>query len=311
MSNVPGVIPSAAAEVPLTPTKRTRLEYSTVAKTAFNPQEFTEVSIMHLLDNSIPKALKKACYGGSNTKIGCSCTQFSGNINAAIDYVALKIDNEYVSYQHASRANATYFMFYNKEALTYRECKPVCSFCKQQGHWKSDCPEIQKFKQNNANYQKKVGKNAQKIGQNIVGLAPKSATETKTNNIFADINKNINQEAQKKSKEPIAPQVKAIKGSTKPNKLQSLEFNNKSKVLISKENIDRFTEFNSIKQLEESNLELSDQFIYADSSCPFTPNFKKEWNKSDENYTKNNVSVAVIDMDLVNELADNNGLNDA
>ncbi|PVU92198.1 hypothetical protein BB561_003989, partial [Smittium simulii] len=34
MSNVPGVIPSAAAEVPLTPAKRTRLEYSTVAKTS-------------------------------------------------------------------------------------------------------------------------------------------------------------------------------------------------------------------------------------------------------------------------------------
>ncbi|PVU85226.1 hypothetical protein BB561_006973, partial [Smittium simulii] len=34
MSNVPGVIPSAAAGVPLIPTKRTRLEYSTVAKTA-------------------------------------------------------------------------------------------------------------------------------------------------------------------------------------------------------------------------------------------------------------------------------------
>ncbi|PVU96945.1 hypothetical protein BB561_000880, partial [Smittium simulii] len=33
MSNVPGVIPSAAAGVPLIPTKRTRLEYSTVAKT--------------------------------------------------------------------------------------------------------------------------------------------------------------------------------------------------------------------------------------------------------------------------------------
>ncbi|PVU94239.1 hypothetical protein BB561_002731 [Smittium simulii] len=85
---VSGVIPSAAAGVPLIPTKRTRLEYSTVAKTALNPQEFTEVSIMHLLDNSIPKALKKACYGGSDTKIGCSWTQFSGNINAAIDYVA-------------------------------------------------------------------------------------------------------------------------------------------------------------------------------------------------------------------------------
>ncbi|PVU91875.1 hypothetical protein BB561_004155 [Smittium simulii] len=115
MSNVPGAIPSNAAGVPLIPTKRTRLEYSTVAKTAFNPQEFTEVSIIHLLDNSISKALKKACYGGSNTKTGCSWTQFSGNINAAIDYVALKIDNEYVSYQHDSRAKATYFIFYNEE----------------------------------------------------------------------------------------------------------------------------------------------------------------------------------------------------
>ncbi|PVU87035.1 hypothetical protein BB561_006477 [Smittium simulii] len=47
------------------------------------------------------------------------------------------------------------------------------------------------------------------------------------------------------------------------------------------------------------------------SSCPPTPNFKKEWDKSDENYTENNASVAVIDMDLVNELADNNGFTDA
>ncbi|PVU85717.1 hypothetical protein BB561_006909, partial [Smittium simulii] len=209
MSNVPGVIPSAAAGV----------------------------LIMHLLDNSIPKALKKACYGGSNTKIGYNWTQFSGKINAAIDHVALKIDYEYVSYQNDSRAKATHFMFYNEErakkcmntpiyyngiavelhqtvtleegtqiitipntnslniiklveavnntftkngiiydfsayknknnskfhtfgvkflfkktiysfeiptfleidkfvlALTYRGCKPVCSFCKQQGHW--------------------------------------------------------------------------------------------------------------------------------------------------------------------------------
>ncbi|PVU87583.1 hypothetical protein BB561_006272 [Smittium simulii] len=35
MSNVPGVIPSAAAGVHLIPTKRTRLEYSTVAKTGY------------------------------------------------------------------------------------------------------------------------------------------------------------------------------------------------------------------------------------------------------------------------------------
>ncbi|PVU89292.1 hypothetical protein BB561_005441 [Smittium simulii] len=151
MSNVPGVIPSAAAEVPLTPAKRTRLEYSTVAKTglidpatkndynfnfpsknsqknqknekntknqkknekfekfqqndknnvkkiidpSYNPQKFTEVSVMHLLNDSKPKALKKASYGGSNKKIGCSWTQFTGNIDAAIDHVALSIDDEY------------------------------------------------------------------------------------------------------------------------------------------------------------------------------------------------------------------------
>ncbi|PVU93645.1 hypothetical protein BB561_003145 [Smittium simulii] len=103
-----------------------------IINSAFNPQEFTEVLIMHLLDNSTSKALKKACYfntfclasfslvfdsyGGSNTTIGCSWTQFSGNINAAIDYVALKIDDEYVSYQHDSRAKATYFNFYNEES---------------------------------------------------------------------------------------------------------------------------------------------------------------------------------------------------
>ncbi|PVU94445.1 hypothetical protein BB561_002546 [Smittium simulii] len=44
----------------------------------------------------------------------------------------------------------------------------------------------------------------------------------------------------------IASQVKAIKDSTKPNKLQSLELNTKKNKLISRENIDYFTEFNSI-----------------------------------------------------------------
>ncbi|PVU92621.1 hypothetical protein BB561_003720 [Smittium simulii] len=109
----------------------------------------------------------------------------------------------------------------------------------------------------------------------------------------------------------IATEAKAIKDSTKPTKLQSLVLNNKNEELISKENIDWFTEFNSIKRPEKINLELSDQPIYADSSCPSTPNFKKEWDKSNENYTENNDSVAVIDMDLVNKLADNNGINDA
>ncbi|PVU88202.1 hypothetical protein BB561_005975 [Smittium simulii] len=90
----------------------------------------------------------------------------------------------------------------------------------------------------------------------------------------------------------------AIKDSVKPNKLQSLELNGKNMELISKENKDRFTESNSVKQRDEINLELSDQPIYANSSCPSTLNFKKEWDKSDENYTENNVSVAVIGMDL-------------
>ncbi|PVU92720.1 hypothetical protein BB561_003640 [Smittium simulii] len=155
-------------------------------------------------------------------------------------------------------------------ALTYRRYKQACSFCKQQGHWKSDCPELKKFKQNKLKDNKKNSKNTPKIGQNIVGLA-------------------LNGEVHYK----IAPQVKAIKYSNKPIKLQSLELNNKKKELISKENMDRFTEFNSIKQPEKINLELS------------------EWGNDHENYTENNVSVAVINMDLVNELADNNGFNDA
>ncbi|PVU97107.1 hypothetical protein BB561_000745 [Smittium simulii] len=63
-----------------------------------------------------------------------------------------------------------------------------------------------------------------------------------------------------------AHQVKAIKDSVKPNKLQSLEHSGKK---------------DDTKQLDEIELELSDQPIYADSSCPPTPNFKKEWDKSD------------------------------
>ncbi|PVU86091.1 hypothetical protein BB561_006814, partial [Smittium simulii] len=54
-----------------------------------------------------------------------------------------------------------------------------------------------------------------------------------------------------------------------------LKLNNKNEELISKENKDRFTDFNSIKQL-------------------------------DKKLSENNVSAAVIDMDLVSKLADNN-----
>ncbi|PVU93103.1 hypothetical protein BB561_003467 [Smittium simulii] len=84
--------------------------------TTLNPQEFTEVPIMHLLNDSKLKALKKASYGGSNKKIGCSWTQFTGEIDAAIDHVALSIDNEYVFYQHKKTAKITYLMFYNEES---------------------------------------------------------------------------------------------------------------------------------------------------------------------------------------------------
>ncbi|PVU93541.1 hypothetical protein BB561_003220 [Smittium simulii] len=45
MPKVPGVIPSAAAEVSLTPAKRTRLEYSTVAKTVKQAIKFMKAPI--------------------------------------------------------------------------------------------------------------------------------------------------------------------------------------------------------------------------------------------------------------------------
>ncbi|PVU91195.1 hypothetical protein BB561_004516 [Smittium simulii] len=338
MSNVPGVIPSAAAEVPLTPAKRTRLDQKNdkiskntkffgkyqqndknnvkkIIDPSYNPQKFTELSVMHLLNDSKPNALKKASYGGSNKKIGCSWTQFTGNIDAAIDHVAISIDDEYVSYQHEKTAKTTYFMFYNKKsakkymntpiyyngiavelyrtvtleerthiititntknvnikrvveavnntftkngiiydfsayknkksgkfhtfrikflfkktidsfeiptfleiknfflALTYRGCKPVCIFCKQHKHCKSDCPELKKFKQNN----KKHSKSALKINQNIVGLAPKSAMETTINTLFANSNSKISQEAVKKNKKQKDNTVKSIQ-----NKIDNL-----------------------------------------------------------------------------------------
>ncbi|PVU93650.1 hypothetical protein BB561_003140 [Smittium simulii] len=377
MPKVPGVIPSAAAGVPYHSAKRTRLEYSTVAKTdyidpatknnynfnfskqnsqkndkiskntkkfekfqqndktnvkkitspSYNPQKFIEVSVMHFLNDSKPKALKKVSYGGSNKKIGCSWTQFTGNIDAAIDHVALKGAEKCMNtpiyyngkavelYQTVTLEEGTQIItipstnsinirmvvealnnsftknriiydfsaYKNKKSgkfhtfgmkflfkktidsfeipafleidkfvlvLTYRGCKPVCSFCKQQGHWNKISP---------------------KTDQNIVSLAPKSAIETTINILFINFKKKINQEVVKKNKEQREP-------------------NSKNEELISKKNIDRFIEFNSIKQPEESNLELLDQPIYADSSCASTPNFKK---KHDMRY--NDVLESLID----------------
>ncbi|PVU92093.1 hypothetical protein BB561_004042 [Smittium simulii] len=124
MQKVPGVIPSSAAGVPYHSAKRTRLEYSTVAKTGlidpvskpdyhfnFPPKNiqktqvsytnaaknqkkvtydatvYKEVSIKHCLDNSEPHQLKIMCMGGSDRRIGCSWRQFPDNINEALDYV--------------------------------------------------------------------------------------------------------------------------------------------------------------------------------------------------------------------------------
>ncbi|PVU97736.1 hypothetical protein BB561_000370 [Smittium simulii] len=116
MPKVPGVIPSAAAGVPLIPTKRTRLEYSTVAKTGLidppkksknqkkkfekiskknkmitNPKlsakNYTEVSIKHLLDGSEPQSLKKICFGCSGKSIGCGWSQFSGYIEYVSSFI--------------------------------------------------------------------------------------------------------------------------------------------------------------------------------------------------------------------------------
>ncbi|PVU89094.1 hypothetical protein BB561_005559, partial [Smittium simulii] len=274
MSNVPGAIPSAA-------------EYSTVAKTglidlvpkndhyfnfpsknnqknekntkknekfekfqqniknnvkkiikpALNPQEFTEVSIMHLLNNSIPKVLKKPCYGGSDKKIGYIWTQFLGDIDAAIDQVALK---------------------------SAEKCMDAPKY--YNGHWKSECTEIQKFRQNNSKYQKKVNKNAQKISQNIVGLTPKSAMETTINNLFANINEKINQEAQKKFKEPEEHTIKSMQNKIDNFFLISSKKKNYFRRGTDLKKIYIGSKFNSIKQPEERNLDLLDQPIYAQSS---------------------------------------------
>ncbi|PVU92246.1 hypothetical protein BB561_003958 [Smittium simulii] len=313
MPKVPGVIPSAAAGMPYHSEKCTSLEYSTVAKTG-------------LIDPTIlfQKRLKRHATVALIKKIGCNWTQFSGNINAAIDYVALEIDDEYVLYQHDSKAKATYFMFYSQEnaenfmnALIYYNGIAVELYqtvILEEGAQIITIPSINSININNvvkavnntfiknemiydfSAYKNKSSgkfntfdsKSEPKIGQNIVGLAPKSVMETTINTFFSNIRKKIIQEVDKKTKskknETIS-QLKAVKDETKPNKHQSLDFNNKNKELISKENIDRFTEFNIIKQQNESN--------------------------DNENYTENNVSTATIDMDLVNGLADNNGFTDA
>ncbi|PVU92716.1 hypothetical protein BB561_003648 [Smittium simulii] len=213
---------------------------------------------MHLLDNSIPKALKKACYGGSDKKIGCSWTQFSGDIDAAIDHVALSIDDEYVSYQHEKTAKITYFMFYNDESA--EKCMNTPTYY--------NCMAVELYQ---------------------------TVTLEEGTQIITILNtKNVN----------IREVVEAVNSTFTKNGI-IYDFSTYSVRVDLKKNIDRFTEFSSIKQPEKINSELSDQSIYVDNSCWLTPNFKKEWANDHENYSKNNFSVAVINMNLVNELADN------
>ncbi|PVU87964.1 hypothetical protein BB561_006095 [Smittium simulii] len=125
MSNVPGVIPSAAAGVPLIPTKRTRLEYSTVAKTGYiDPATKNDYSQKNKKITKNTKKFKKFQQNDKNNvkKITSppynlqKYTEFSGDIDAAIDHVALSIGNTYVSYQYDSMTKVLYFMLYNKES---------------------------------------------------------------------------------------------------------------------------------------------------------------------------------------------------
>ncbi|PVU96403.1 hypothetical protein BB561_001185 [Smittium simulii] len=120
--------------------------------------------------------------------------------------------------------------------------------------------------------------------------------ETKINNIFADINKNINQESQKKYKEPEEHTIKLMQNKSitfKTQKqttsqdqlaenintldeLQKLLTEQKSDYKNSKEKAGQCIISNTHKKPVEIGLELSDQAIVSESSCPSTPNFKKE-----------------------------------
>ncbi|PVU93719.1 hypothetical protein BB561_001615 [Smittium simulii] len=148
MPKVPGVISSAAAGMPYHSAKRTRLEYSTVAKTGLidpvpkndyyfnfsqkNSQKtqvsytnaaknqkkvtydatvYKEVSIKHFLDNSESHQLKRMCMGGSDRRIGCSWRQFPDNLNEALDYVTDATGDSCVTIEHDNIRKITYFQF--------------------------------------------------------------------------------------------------------------------------------------------------------------------------------------------------------
>ncbi|PVU87724.1 hypothetical protein BB561_006201 [Smittium simulii] len=306
MPKVPGVIPSAAAGVPYHSEKRSRNDKNNVKKItspSYNPQKFTEVSVMHLLNDSKPKALKKASYGGSNKKIGCSWTQFTGNIDAAIDHVALSIDDKYVSYQHEKTARITYFMFYNEESAEKCMNTPI--------YYNGKAVEL--YQTNNYDFSAYKNKKSGKFHTFGMKFLFKKIIDSFKIPTFLEIKNNffnidlqgINAQKQPTSQDQLAKNSKSL------DELQKLANEQKSEQKNSKEKDGQCIISNTYKKPVEIGLELSDQEFVIESSCPPITNFKKEWDKSDENYTENNVSVAVIDMDLVNELADNNGFIDA
>ncbi|PVU89232.1 hypothetical protein BB561_005473 [Smittium simulii] len=92
-----------------------------------------------------------------------------------------------------------------KIALTYRGCVAACSYCKKVGHWRTECPEIKKNKDIRSKYQSNKSQkttygdnNTKNNNQNIFGLAPSSILDTKINNLFLDVQNNIDKKNGKK-----------------------------------------------------------------------------------------------------------------
>ncbi|PVU97025.1 hypothetical protein BB561_000847 [Smittium simulii] len=299
MSNVPGVSQSAGAELPLPSAKRARLKYSTACYGGPNKKlGVTELNSLATLTHNLIKSAEKCMstpifYNGVAVEFYQTITLEEGaqiitipntnslNIINLVEAVNNTFTKNGIIYDFSAYKNKISGKFHTFGHRLAGDVSPYAVFAKN---------KVMELKDN-----KKNSKNTTKIGQNIVDLAPKSALETTIREVHNE----------------IAPHFKPIKDSAKPTKLQSLELNSKNDELILKENIDWLTDINSTKQPEKINLELPDQSIYADSSCPSTLNFKKEWGNDHENYTENNVTVAVIDINFINELENNNGITDA
>ncbi|PVU97385.1 hypothetical protein BB561_000569 [Smittium simulii] len=98
---------------------------------------------MNLRAETNPKALKKICFGGSDKKFGCGWGQFSGDIDADIEYVLSFIGDIYTPIQDDAVAKTTYFIFYKVEqAIKFMKTpifinKRKVDFIRQQS-WKGE-----------------------------------------------------------------------------------------------------------------------------------------------------------------------------